>query len=475
MKRNKSSLKLLAVLAAAAATAGAWAPAFGSSLTSIGVLDPTSGTTAYSTPYAVSQDGIYVAGESKNTDGLVYAVVWSATDGLVALPLPSGLDTRAIGVANGVGTNVGKIIVIGLHEGYLTQRYYEAPLGSLASGSWADCAAAGGLTVSDMRGGSYNDLRNAVPDGTGWPPLAAWYTNGKRASNGRNCRLRGNPFVAGQGGSPNTVSSVSSYAVSVGRSSDDPSFAYYDGGGASGTGWGFALTLVPGSTGFRADGFGISSSFGSATDFNKQWISGVIYNLNGGANGQAFRWMRGDASMTLLGTLPGDGQSISWTVADSGVTAGYSWHSGAETATVWDTSGTWDTTGTAKSIAALLNADGVDTSAWTSLNRVYAASDDGSVLAGFGTWAADGSTRGFVALKTVVRITNISVIGTTVKIDFTSNSTSDTVANFALQHCTVVNGTYADVSATITGSAESFEATPSTSGSAQFYRIRWHP
>ena len=69
-------------------------------------------------------------------------------------------------------------------------------------------------------------------------------------------------------------------------------------------------------------------------------------------------------------------------------------------ATVWDTSGTWDTTGTAKSLQALLAADGVDTSAWTHLTRVYAGSDDGKVLAGYGIWAADGSTRGFVAVKT---------------------------------------------------------------------------
>jgi len=121
-----------------------------------------------------------------------------------------------------------------------------------------------------------------------------------------------------------------------------------------------------------------------------------VFNYNG-TNAQAFRWKRGDLSMEFLGTLPGHTSSCAYTVADNGVTAGRSYIAGGETAVVWDTSGTWDTTGQAKSIKDLLTAAGVDTSMWSSLVRVYAASDDGKTLAGFGIWAADGSTRGFVA------------------------------------------------------------------------------
>jgi hypothetical protein len=102
--------------------------------------------------------------------------------------------------------------------------------------------------------------------------------------------------------------------------------------------------------------------------------------------------------MQFLGALPGHDSSSAYTVADTGVTAGRSFVTGGETAVVWDTSGIWDTTGAAKAVQDLLNAAGVDTTAWTRLVRVYAASDDGSVLAGFGIWAADGSTRGFVAV-----------------------------------------------------------------------------
>ena len=211
-----------------------------------------------------------------------------------------------------------------------------------------------------------------------------------------------------------------------------------------------------------------------------QWICGQVLNYNG-VNAQGFRWKLGDASMTFLGTLPGHPSSCAYTIADNGVTAGRSFSSGGETAVVWDTSGTWDTTGAAKSIQSLLTADGVDTSMWSSLVRVYAASDDGKVLAGYGIWAADGSQRGFVAVKTaaapVVQITNLTVSGSTVTLGFTSSNTSDTPTSFAVQEAgTLVNaGTvFTDMSSgvTITGSARSFQATFAPSGSQHFYRIR---
>ncbi len=357
-------------------------PAFGAaSLSSIGVLDPG---TPYSEIRAVSQDGSYVVGTSTAPGGIRVPVVWSASDGLVALPNPSGQNSIGIGVSVGIGSNTGNIIIAGLHEGNLTQRYYKAPLTNLASGTWADCAQAGGLPTSDMRGGAYNDLRSDPGVGDG-----RWYTAGKQASNNRNARLRGDPFIGWNGTVINNVMSVSAYGVNVGRSSSSPSTAYVEGPA-------FTFTNVPGSSGFRADGIGISSSFGKSTDYDLQWVSGQVFNYNG-TNAQAFRWKRGDLSMEFLGTLPGHTSSCAYTVADNGVTAGRSYIAGGETAVVWDTSGTWDTTGQAKSIKDLLTAAGVDTSMWSSLVRVYAASDDGKTLAGFGIWAADGSTRGFVA------------------------------------------------------------------------------
>lgn len=469
-------IKILAVHAAAAVAVGAWAPVFGQvpQLTSIGVLDSTQ---PYSSIQAVSSDGNYVVGTSTAPGGTIRVqIIWSPFDGLLALPNPSGANSVGIGVAVGVGANAGNIIIAGLHEGNLTQRYYKTPLNNLASGSWVDCASAGGLPTSDMRGGMYNDLRNAVPV-AGWPPSGAWYIAGKQASNGRDARLRGDPMSGWNGSSVNNVASVSAYGVIVGRSvnSGTPSVssAYYDIVNVG-------FYTVPGSSGYRADGFGISSSFGNSTDYGSQWISGQVLNYNG-TSAQGFRWMRGDASMTFLGTLSGDASSVAYTVADNGLTAGYSYlGTRGYTAVVWDTTGEWDSTGTAQSVKDLLTAKGVDTSMWTSLNRVYAVSDDGGVLAGIGIWAADGSTRGFVAAKPVVRITHISWSSPNVVIDFTSNTTADTTVKFTVQQAgTLVNTAtvFADVipAATITGSAGSFQATFAPTANPQFYRINRLP
>jgi hypothetical protein len=112
--------------------------------------------------------------------------------------------------------------------------------------------------------------------------------------------------------------------------------------------------------------------------------------------------------------------------------------------------------------------------------RVLAASDDGRVLAGVGIWAADGSTRGFVAVKTVVRITHFSWSSPNVVIDFTSSELADTTAQFTLQQATpLVNPVpvFADVipAATITGSAGSFQAAFAPTANPQFYRIKRLP
>jgi hypothetical protein len=366
----------------------------------------------------------------------------------------------------GISNNLGNIIISGLHEGNLTLRFYKVPLTNLIGGGWQDVALVGGLgSAGNVRQGTANNLRSH-PGHDG-----RWYTAGRRNDTGRNARLRGDPFIGWDGTVVPSVHSISAYGVNVGRSSGTPSFAFYEGPGVT-------YATVPGSDGYRADGFGISPSFGkSATeDFDVQWICGQVQNYPIG-NFQAFRWKRGDESMQFLGVLPDAISSVAYTVADNGVTAGRSHFGTHEEATVWDTSGTWDTTGEPKSLKALLEADGVDTSAWTRLSRVYAASDDGRVLAGFGVWAEDGSTRGFVAVKTaaaapVVQITHTTVSGGAVTIHFTSSNPSDTPASFVVQSSAAVGGPYGDVTALITGGSGSFQAVVSTDGAARFYRIR---
>ena len=372
----------------------------------------------------------------------------------------------------------------GLHEKQTVSRCYKAPLTSLGSGKWFDTAAAAnvGWSASSCGGGSYNDLRFKPDGGSRW---GTGIVHG-----GRVGFVLGDTYNAWDGDSSMNVVSISGFFVVVGRYTGvSPSMARYENSSLSGD--------VPNSSGARADGIGISCSFGTnATDFDSQWICGQVQSYNGpGTTMQAFRWNRADADMTFLGSLsPAGGgdaannSSVAYTIADNGVTGGRSYFGAVdvtpayEVATVWDTSGTWDSTGTAQSLEALLAADGVNTSAWTHLTRVYAASNDGKVLAGYGIWAADGSQRGFVAVKTaaaaaVVRITSITVTGGVVTLHFTSSQPSDTPASFAVQEAgTLLNAAtaFGDITSgvTITGSAGAYQATVGPSGTQHYYRIR---
>ncbi|MGZ4974392.1 MAG: hypothetical protein ACXWDN_16655, partial [Limisphaerales bacterium] len=68
-------------------------------------------------------------------------------------------------------------------------------------------------------------------------------------------------------------------------------------------------------------------------------------------------------------------------------------------------------------------------------------------------------------------ITSTTVNGANVIINFTSPNGADTTTSFTVQKVAVVDGTFADTAATITGGSGSFQATLPASGSTQFYRI----
>jgi hypothetical protein len=73
-----------------------------------------------------------------------------------------------------------------------------------------------------------------------------------------------------------------------------------------------------------------------------------------------------------------------------------------------------------------------------------------------------------------ISITSIKIInsGTQVQVDFNAGTT-DTTASFTLQSASTVNGTYGNVSSSITQlSPGSFRSVSSVNGSAQFYRIK---
>jgi hypothetical protein len=124
----------------------------------------------------------------------------------------------------------------------------------------------------------------------------------------------------------------------------------------------------------------------------------------------------------------------------------------------------------------LLSAHGINTNGWV-FRDVTAMSDDGNTLAGYGE--TNGVVHGWLvqAPPAVIQITNITVKAGTVTIDFTGTGLADNPGSFAVQQAdTLVNaGTaFTDVSpaATFTGTAPSFQATLSSYGDAQFYRIR---
>lgn len=372
------------------------------SLVSVGVLDPLN---PESSIRALSSDGSYAVGTSKVSATLYVPVVWSLADGLVALPNPSGKSSLAHGVAVGIGSNLGNIMISGLHEDNLTHRFYKAPLTNLAGGAWKDTATEGALgATSNIRGGTSNVLRNQI-NGDG-----RWYVAGRRNDNNRVARFRGDPNIGWDGISPMTGESVSGYGVVVGRyTGSSPSTARWDSPqGDAGT--------VPDSGGdVRSDGIGLSASFGKSTvaSFEVQWICGQDQSAPGN-NMQAFRWNRGDASLTLLGMLPGATSSVAYTVADNGVAAGRSYFGNASP--TYEEATVWDATGMPVSLQALLDAAGVNTSDWRRLTRVLAVSDDGTVFGGYGVWAADGSSRGFVA-----RVDNLPTVGACCVIGFGRN------------------------------------------------------
>ncbi|MCW5554595.1 MAG: hypothetical protein KIS67_20845 [Verrucomicrobiae bacterium] len=70
-----------------------------------------------------------------------------------------------------------------------------------------------------------------------------------------------------------------------------------------------------------------------------------------------------------------------------------------------------------------------------------------------------------------VTITAVKVVGGNVEIDFTGPA-SAAASEFVLQEAATVNGTYGDVSATVTGSNGNFKAVRAVGGSQQFYRIK---
>ena len=144
----------------------------------------------------------------------------------------------------------------------------------------------------------------------------------------------------------------------------------------------------------------------------------------------------------------------------------------------------------------IVNEDGTEATAVTPVLASFGpmvGGNDGNLFVGrnlFGFSTNSGTFRGFIdevqisagLVPRAVRlgrvpsldflITSISVAGGTVTIDFTGGS-ADTPASFVLQGSATVNGTYGDLSATMSSlGGGNFRATIPVAGAANFYRIR---
>lgn len=392
VKKSIGSRSALIVLVVGATALGQ------ASLTSVGVLDETS---PHSMIRAVSPDGQWAVGESNaviiidqqgNTDMRTTTCLWSEATGLLNIDNPSGANSYCNGVdiRPGMGTEgVDQILLGGMVGGI--SRTWKADVTDPAGGEWSVIPGVE-YAPQQFLSGSYNQIRvDSDPEyqyGDG-----RWYMPYTTASNqNRFGRWRGDPNV--EWDTPNGIvgpvhlGGVSATGVVVGTNRNRLRTAMYsdipDG-----------FLVIPGGGGLRSEGLGIST--------DGAWMCGIDYVDTENLIYQAFVWETGTAGMTLRGQWGHcDTRSAAYAVNNNGTAVGFSWNSSndGEMAVVWDTTGTWDSSGQARRIADLLSANGVDISAWRELTRALTISDDGKVIAGYGTWDADGSVRGFVAKLT---------------------------------------------------------------------------
>lgn len=369
----------------------------------VGTSDPNATTSRLQ---ALTPDGKYAAGFMA-VSGLTYPIVHDVQNNVTTL-LPrqtAGLSDATVTEARGIiirqdisGPIIG-ISGVRTTGGTSPVQWYEAPLSDMTTGVWNNSSQSG------MQSGAFNVARLA---GNG----TQWYIAGANSGSTQASRQRVNTAsVAGwQGGSGSAMftHSVSQNSIGIGWDSGNA-------GNLRRASYWTAVNnnagrrVVPGGGLLRSEGFGISNNANapSAGDLSVGVVSGNDYTDTVNGNYQAFLWGAGDAGMTLLGRYGTDLRSVAYGVNGNKIAVGMSHPGGAnpnartdytgELGVIWDTTGLWDSTGQAKLIMDILIAKGVDMSAWTRLIRAVSVSDDGKTISGWGTWAADGSTRAFIA------------------------------------------------------------------------------
>jgi hypothetical protein len=348
-------------------------------IVSVGVLDPAAPASQVKALTVGTDGSIYAVGQSTG-GGITQPIIWDAVNGLQQLPNPSGAASDARGVSiiyqsSALPADAVPRIAVSGNIGAIA-RGYTAPLSSMLTGTWV----ASGATPNNYTIGAYNTSRTDQSRTDGRTQIA-----GRNPNNGRGSRFRFYPSV-GLGDYPNSyqMESVSEGGVTIGhRRPTGTRQAVY------GPTINANAVDIPGGNLVRSEGFGISA--------NGQWMSGLDHSGGTPNIVRAFKWKVGDAAMTVLDA--GSYENLTaYAISNDGVAAGHAWTSaGSYNAAVWDTTGVWDSSGNVKLVKDLLDAAGMDTTAWTKLERVTTISDDGMTVGGYGIWAADGSQRGFIA------------------------------------------------------------------------------
>ncbi|HPD31608.1 MAG TPA: hypothetical protein PLL20_16570 [Phycisphaerae bacterium] len=386
-------------------------------LQSIGVLDPANPASAVT---AISSDGTWAVGHSNGLDSagttsIRQPIIWSQSTGLVQLPNTGDFNGEARGVAvkpDGYIGIAGYVYNTTLTTPLPKMHGYKALPSNLKGGTWTLCS--GASTTGNDTVGPYNAARvKWLTDGT---VTGDYLISGRRGNGARGIAVTmdANTYIDYPNGTPRVVAnSVASRLVNNSR----PFGAGYDNGNPNGLRRALLVyttsapqLTIPGGVGYQSEALGVSPDglFVAPGDASN---AGVLCGYDQDVSGlpHAFIWKINDPAMTILGEAMGDNQSTAIDVRVIGgnwTAVGYSSDGITERAVMW-------LNGSMQPVllSSLLAGAGVDTSGWASLSRITSMSDDGMTVAGWGIWAEDGSTRGFVAVIPEPAALSLLVLG----------------------------------------------------------------
>ena len=336
---------------------------------------------------SMSPDGAYVgiAVDTLHTNGNTYAwpnVYDVGAAANIELPIKSGSA-----VVRGVASYGGNIIAVRNEADNVNTASWST--GTSASGSKGSLMTGNNSTFGTI--GSANALAIDA-SGNGWAVGGTY--NGTK---GLAWQITAGAFDSTanwerKGVSTTKLNSVSATGIAVGNdrharggTTDGPILVNV---GADGSPWAInAFGLDD-----KGHGEGISS--------NGMWASGYFQDAATDDPLHGFRNdVRRNITEELMPALYNASEyqlSYSQDVSDGGIAVGYTYNPDQDFytsyhATVWFAG---DTQG--QLLQLILNQNGVDTSAWSKLERCIAISDDGLTIAGRGILAADGSSQAFI-------------------------------------------------------------------------------